>query len=290
MKNLLVKKSTGQLNLEFLAAAGLFLAAVIGLVASNQLLPGYDDNMDRMGLNLEAKTVSDQLITEPGRHSYGEGDHVWERNDSTLSNIEAVGIASGHHELDREKLEMLKTTTRPSGAEGLNYTQFREITGVDNQYRFNFVWLPTIQTNHSFIKGDPPDNPNIIEPGVSEYAAADNRVHYGSVTLQGQKYNMLVTSHDGTYDSLHVRQGDWDFSSINTGPDGEPYNLGDRILENDFVVERFQNREKSRGEFVVWRRKIKDFGPTTNADTEVITMNRLAVLEGEPVRIEVSAW
>jgi hypothetical protein len=281
-----LKKSSGQLNLEFVAAAGLFLVAILGLIASNQLLPGYSNSMDRMNLNLEAKTLTDQLITEPGRHSYGSGGIIWERNDSTLENLEAVGLASGHHRLERSKLERLQTVTT-GGSTGLNYTRFRDITGVDNQYRFKFVWVPTVQTNHSFVKNQPPSNPSIQTPETTEYDLADNEVHYGSVNLGGSTYNILVTAHDDVYDSVYVTQGSWDFSSSN--PE-EPYNIGDRILENNFIVERFQNRENTPGEFVVWRRNITEFGPTPNTNTEVITMDRLAVLEGEPVRIEVSAW
>lgn len=280
------KKSDGQLNIEFLAAAGLFIIAILGLITSNQILPDYSDSMDRMDLNLEAKTVTDQLISETGRHSYSNGGENWERNSSTIENTEAVGIASNHYVIDRSKLETLKTTTR-GGSSGLNYTRFRNLTGVENQYRFNFVWLPTIQTNNSFIKGRAPSNPSINEPGTSDYGSADNRVHYGSVSLRGSTYNMLVTAHNGVYDSVYVQEGDWDFSSSN--PE-EPYKSGDRILENDFYVERFQNRENDRGSLLILRRKIKDFGPTINQDTEVITLDRFAVLEGEPIRIEVAAW
>jgi hypothetical protein len=286
MEKLWRKKSDGQLNIEFLAAAGLFIIAILGLITSNQILPDYSNSMDRMDLNLEAKTVTDQLISETGRHSYSSGGEDWERNSSTVENTEAVGLASNHYVIDRSKLETLQTATL-GGKSGLNYTRFRNITGVENQYRFNFIWLPTIQTNNSFIKSRPPSSPAINEPTNSEYAAADNRVHYGSVNLRGSNYNMLVTAHNGVYDSLYVQEGDWDFSSSNPS---EPYTTGERILENDFYVESFQNRENDRGSLVIIRKKIKDFGPSINQDTEVITMDRFAVLEEEPVRIEVAAW
>jgi hypothetical protein len=286
ISNPLTERKKGQINIEFLAAAGLFLITVVGLIASNQVLPSYSSSMDRMTLNLEAKTLTDQMVTEPGRHSFGAGGDNWEKNESTIDNVEAVGIASEHHVLSRSKLDRLQTAT-VGGSEGLNYTEFRETASLNNQYRFNFVWLPTIQTNYSFIKNSPPSNPNIIEPETSSYASADNRVHYGDVNLQGSSYKMLVTSHNGAYDSLYVSQGDWDFSSSN--PE-EPYRIGEEILENGFEVESFQNRDNSPGELVIIRRKIKDFGPTVNTNTEVATIDRFAVLEGEPVRIEVSVW
>lgn len=280
------KALKGQINLEFLAAAGFFLLTIVGLISSSQILPSYGSEMDQMTLNLEAKTLTDQLITEPGHHSFGPGGDNWEKNSSTIENIEAVGIASDHHVLDRSKFQRLQTTT-VGGSTGLNYTQFRDISGVNNQYRFNFIWLPTVQTNYSYTKSRPPDSPDIVEPRTSEYIAADNQVHYGSVDIQGITYNILVTSHDGAYDSLYVSEDSWDFSSTNPQ---EPYKLGQEILENGFHVESFQNRENSKGELVILRRHIKEFGPSINQNTQVATFERIAVLEGEPLRIEVAAW
>ncbi|PSH01558.1 MAG: hypothetical protein BRC27_01815 [Nanohaloarchaea archaeon SW_10_44_10] len=286
MKKKQGKISKGQINIEFLAAAGLFLIAIVGLITSSSVLPQYSSSAENMDLYLEAKTFTEQLITEEGRHSFGGGGENWEKNSSTIENIEAVGIASDYHVIERSKLDTLQTAT-VGGNTGLNYSEFKNITRVENQYRFNFVWLPTVQTNYSFQKTQPPSNPDITEPKDNPYAAADNTVHYGSVDLDGSTYNMLVTSHQDIYDSLYVEEGNWNFSNSNSK---EPYTPGEKIVENDFYVENFQNRENDRGSLVIIRRKIKDFGPTVNRDTEVTTFDRFAVLEGEPVRIEVTAW
>lgn len=274
-----------QINIEFLASAGLFLVAVISILTANQVLPNYSSDMERMNLNLEAKTLTDQLLTEEGFHTYGEPGIRWEENDSTLDNTNAVGIAQDHHVIDRAKLEALQTTT-VDGSEGLNYSEFKQISDVNHQYRFNFVWLPTVQANYSFTKSSPPSDPPIQEPNKESYDLADNRVHYGTVTLRGVDYNFLITAHNGVYDSVYVSQT-WDFS--NSNPE-EPYNVDERILENDFYVESFQNRENDRGSLLILKRKIKDFGPTVNTNTQVVTLDRYAVLENEPVRIEVSVW
>ncbi|PSH01644.1 MAG: hypothetical protein BRC26_03165 [Nanohaloarchaea archaeon QH_8_44_6] len=280
------KISKGQINIEFLAAAGLFLIAIAGLITSGSVLPQYSSSTENMDLHLEAKTFTEQLITEEGRHSFGGGGENWEKNSSTVENTEAVGIASDYHVIERSKLDTLQTAT-VGGNTGLNYSEFKNITRVENQYRFNFVWLPTVQTNYSFQKIQPPADPNITEPKDDPYIDADNTVHYGSVDLDGSTYNMLVTSHQGIYDSLYVEEGNWNFSNSNSK---EPYETGEKIVENDFYVESFQNRENDRGSLVIMKRKIKDFGPTVNRDTEVTTFDRFAVLEGEPVRIEVTAW
>jgi len=280
------KISKGQINIEFLAAAGLFLIAMVGLITSSSVLPQYSSSTENMDLYLEAKTFTEQLITEEGRHSFGSGGENWEKNSSTVENTEAVGIASDYHVIERSKLDTLQTAT-VGGDTGLNYSEFKNITRVENQYRLNFVWLPTVQTNYSFQKTQPPSSPNITEPKNDPYVTADNSVHYGSVDLDGSTYNMLVTSHQGIYDSLYVEESNWNFSNPNSK---EPYAPGEKIVENDFYVESFQNRENDRGSLVIIRRKIKDFGPTVNKDTEVTTFDRFAVLEGEPVRIEVTAW
>lgn len=276
----------GQLNIEFLAAAALFIVTITALISTNQALPSYSSEMNRIDLNLEGETMTNQLLTNPGKHSYGRPNSNWEKNSSTLNNIEAVGLATGHHEVERDKIQALQTTTI-NGGTGLNYTEFIDITGANNQYRFNFVWLPTIQTNLSYIRGSPPSSPPIIEPKTNSYINAENEVHYGTVDIRGIDYNVLVTAHDGVYDSMYVREENWDFSNSN---DEEPYKVGDTILENKFQVESFQNREDNIGGLVIIRKQIKEFGPSVNEDTEIITLDRYAVLENEPLRMEVSIW
>lgn len=279
----------GQINIEFLAAAGLFIITLLGLITSGQVLPDYSDSMNRMELNLEAEAVTTEMLTEEGYHSYGSGGSNWNRNESTMDSTEAFGLAKDHHVINRAKLDSLKTST-VDGSVALNYTQFLNATDADNQYSFEFVWTPTVQTNNSYIKGSPPSDPDITEPSTEEYRMADNRVNYGTVTLNAAKYNFLVTSHDGVYDTLYVNSqtsDGWDFGNPNSE---EPYRIGDRIEENDFYIESFQNRDNDRGSMVILSRSIKEFGPSVNTDTEVVTLTRYAVLDGEPLRVEVAVW
>lgn len=278
----------GQINIEFLAAAGLFIIALVTLVTSSQVLPSYSSEMDRISLQMEAETLSDELIREEGLHSYGVTGENWEKNLSTIESAEAIGFARENHVLERSKIRALKTTT-VNGAEKLNYSKFRDVTGATNQYHLKFIWLPTVETFKSFTKGSPPSDPPIVEPDTQEYRDADNTVHYGSIDLEGSQYNVLVTSHNGVYDSLYVTEGAWIFTSSYLNSD-EPYGLGDRIRENGFYVERFQNREDNTGSVMIWRKELKEFGPSVARNTEVITLDRFAVLEGEPLRMEVSTW
>lgn len=279
----------GQINIEFLAAAGLFILTLLGLLTSGQVLPEYGSSMDRMDLNLEAKSVTTEMLTEEGYHDYGSGGTNWNRNQSTMDNTVGFGLASDYHVVDRQKMEALKTAT-VDGSTGLNYTQFRNAADVTNQFHFTFVWLPTVQTNYSYIKGNPPSNPNIIEPGRSSYSRADNRVHYGTISIRSSKYNFLVTAHNGVYDNVYVNldtSSGWDFQNPN--PE-EPYKLDDRVEENGFLIENIQNRENDRGAMVIMKKQLKEFGPSVDPDTEVVTMDRFAVMEGEPLRLEAKVW
>lgn len=280
------KGRIGQLNIEFLAAAGLFILTLVGLITSGGVLPDYSSGMDRMELNLESKTITDKLLTEPGYHSYGSGGTNWENNQSTMNDAEAIGIASDHHVIDRQKLESLETVTA-TGNTGLNYSRFRNISGATNQYSFDFVWIPTVQTNKSYIRGSPPPIPGFTEPDQSSYTTADNRAHYGKVVLNSQQYNFLVTAHNGQYDTVYVRQNDWDFDAT-TGT--QPYTVGDTVQENGFLLREIQNRENDEGAMVIISQEIKEFGPTGSTDESVVTLDRFAVLEGEPMRVEVEAW
>ncbi|MFB6209419.1 MAG: hypothetical protein ABEJ56_04780 [Candidatus Nanohaloarchaea archaeon] len=289
-----------QLNIEFLAAAGLFLLTLITLLTSNQVLPSYSSEMERISIQVEAEAVSDQLMRARGRHSFGSGGSNWERNSSTVQNTEAVGLATAYHNISREKVEALKTFSSGNTTE-LNYTRFKNLTSARNQYNLRFVWLPTIETQKSFIKNTTtPDDPEIIEPerrkdtdgdGTEEltsYGRAENEVHYGSINLTGNKYNVLVTAHDGSYDSLYVSEGDWDFQDDLKSE--EPYGIDENITENGFNVTGFQNKENNRGAVVIIRKEIKSFGPTVARKTEVVTMDRFGAMEGEPLRMEVTTW
>jgi hypothetical protein len=161
---------------------------------------------------------------------------------------------------------------------------------VENQYRFRFIWLPTVQTNHSFIRGSPPSNPPIDEPETESYQVAENRVHYGKIGLEGDNYYFLVTAHDGVYDSVYVNRefpDGWDFSG--SSPD-EPYSIGDRMPENSFILENIQNREKDEGAMIILRQEIKEFGSNPDPDADVVTLDRFAVLGNEPLRMEVATW
>lgn len=273
----------GQINIEFLAAALLYLLALgVLLTSASDLLPSYNEEADKSGLNLEAKSVTDVMLSNPGYHSYGDGGSTWEKNLSTTRNIESFGLASSFLEVEREKIRQLSSVDL--SGENLNYSRFRRITGVQNQFRFRFTWRPTIDTNRSFRKSDPPSNPNINEPSNPRYTSADNKIRYGSADLEGTTYNFLTTAHDGRYNAIYVSINNWDFSTSDRFTQGEEiYNLG-------YIVESFQNQEENAGSLVLLEDRLKTFGAEIDSNSAVVKLQRFASLEGEPLRIEVWTW
>lgn len=279
----MLKNSKGQINLEFLAAAGFYLIALGAVItAGSDILPQYSQEADQASLNLEARSLTNQMLSEPGTHNFGSGGTEWEFNSSTVQSTNSIGLASDFLELERDKINSLSTISL--SGEDLNYTRFKEITGAENQYRFEFMWMPTVQTNGEFTRTQPPEsNPDIAEPDYSGYEDADNRVHYGEVTLEGSSYKFLVTAHNGVYDTAYV-EDDWDFENE------LPINARQNIPDAPFEIHSFQNRARQPGSLVILNQTINTFGATRDSDSIVTTFQRFGTMEGEPLRIKVWAW
>lgn len=275
-------ENKGQINLEFLAAAGFYLIALGALItAGSDILPQYSQNADRASLNLEARSVTNQLMTEKGTHNYSGGGSDWESNANTIQNTTSIGLASEFLEIERDKLNGLSTISR-SGEE-INYTRFKDITDAKNQFKFEFIWMPTVQTIQSYVRTNPPDNPNIVEPSNPSYQEADNRIHYGEITLEGQSYKFLVTAHDRVYDEAYI-SNDWGFQTE------DPYKTDEEIPGVPFKINSFQNREQKPGSLLVLKEQLKTFGASIDSDSIVTTFQRFGTLEGEPLKIKVWTW
>ena len=161
--------------------------------------------------------------------------------------------------------------------------RFKDISEAKNQYRFEFIWMPTVQTTESFLRTNPPENPNIVEPSDSSYQEADNRIHYGEVTLEGQSYKFLVTAHDGVYDEAYI-SNNWGFQTE------DPYQTNEEIPGVPFEIDSFQNRDQRPGSLLVLREQIKTFGANIDSDSIVTTLQRFGTLEGEPLKMKVWVW
>ncbi|MFB6145585.1 MAG: hypothetical protein ABEJ99_03705 [Candidatus Nanohaloarchaea archaeon] len=282
---MIYETSKGQINLEFLAAAAFYLIALGIIVAMNtQVLPHYSHEAGKASLNLEARSITNDMLSNPGRHDYGTGGTNWEENSSTIHDVTAFGLADDFMDVKRDKIMNLSTV----GDDRFNYTQFKDVTGAKNQYRFSFTWYPTIQTYRSFQRGSPPNSPDITEPydnTEAPYNLTDNIVHYGEITMQGRSYRFLVTARNGVYNGTYI-SSTWDFYNK------EPVGPGDtfQLYDTNYTVARFQNRENQPGALLVLKKHLKTFGAHISQNSVVMKLNRYAVMDGEPLRIEVWSW
>lgn len=271
----------GQSTIEFLGTSLMFIA-LLGtiMVVASDTIPLFDNEVEEAELNMELHGVTNSLLTNPG--STGSSTN-WEQNPE---NTQVLGLADKVGEVERSKVEALDDDSSSDSV--LNYTRFRELTDVENQYRMVFTWYPMVETYKTFTRSNPPDK--ILEPTRDAYMDDGNTVHYGSAMINGREMKFLVTSHDGVYDTVYYSRS-WSFR------DAEPHVVGEvvNMQGQDFTVRRFQNRDEDPGNLVIFSSQIKDFGAPQAQSSTVVKLNRYAVLQdiesdSFPVKIEVLAW
>lgn len=272
----------GQVSIEFLASFFLYILAVVAVfqVVSGGI-PDFNDSMDQKKLHYEAKYVSDQMLKQSGFHTEGQGGTNWEKNTSTRNSLNSLGLASEYMKIDPEKLEQVATV----GQSKVNYSQFTETVGVDNQYFFNFTWTPVVNTYQSFYKDTPPGGLTI--PDHDLYRKARGNVHYGNVTLNGETRHFLVTEHRTGYNTTYV-SGDRNFE--NSDPRGTDSTVD--FNGRDFTITGFQNVRYDRGGLVMLESHVKGFGSNMDRSAGVVKFNRYPSYDAEnsdlmPMRVEV---
>lgn len=291
--------------MEFVATMILFVILLTALLASaTNRVPEFTDQVDETQLNTEAERISTYLMTNPGETNINNKDwhNHYEDNNQELTSIglaatDAGGNAQEFH-LQREKIEAL--TNQPDD-DDISYQEFRElIDNIENQYRFTFTWLPIIETQESFRRGESPDyifEPDDSDPDTFTYDDVDDQVHFGTTNINGAELAVLVVAEDGVYNRIYPVQT----------TDGPPYNFEDSgqyqegqtltigITPEDFEIKNFQNRDNEPGAAVYLEREIKDYGALIDQESTVIKYDRYAVLEDSasddhPLLIEVFAW
>ena len=285
------EKSKGQISLEFVTATLFFIIILVGIIfLAADFVPEIRESNERASINLESRRMTSMILSSPGHHSFGSGGAEWEQNSSTVNSVDEFGLATDYHVVEMEKVMALETI----GEDAFNYSQFREVMDVDNQYRFEFTVLPVIDTSSQYLRTNPPKDPAIVEPNNTYYSTSGNDVGYGDLRIDGVRYNFLTTSHDSFYDTLYVENqtgNDWNFSESTRYREGDDLNLGGE----EYTIRSFQNRGDDTGTVVILSRQLKSFGSSFDVDATVEKMNRYAVLEAEgydrqPLRVEVFSW
>ena len=281
-----MKNREGQITIEFILSTLFFiimLGALIFIVVD--YVPEIEDLNRRAQVNMETIRVTSMLLTSPGLNSTGSTN--WEASPNA---VESIGFASSYHVVEKSKLDAISTRS----ASKFNYSQFQDITGAQNQYRMSFTVLPIIDTSDDYLRIEPPEDPNITEPVNPEFLSAGNTVNYGNILMGGNTYNLLVTSHDGSYDTFYKNQDavdGWNFTDSPRFGAGDSVRMGGR----NFTVDSFQNRGDKSGTLIVLSRDLKTFGSSLVVDSTIVRLNRYAALQQpganlQPLRIEVFAW
>lgn len=282
----------GQFSIEYFGSMVLFLVAVVGLstIGADQV-PDFRNDVQEASLNLEAYSFSTRLMSHPGYHSYADGGTNWEKNQSTLENIENLGLASEYKVLDKDKIGRLSTI----GTDKLNYSLLTNSMELSNDYRIRFTWFPVITASKSYTRTNPPSN--IIEPQKASYDNADNRVHYSVHNFISEKYCFLIVSHDGVYDTVYKTEFNGSATySCRFNDQTTRIGAGGNIVLSGypFRIEQIQNRPDQPGSSMILRRHVRTYGAAFDRNARTIKINRYAVLnaggELQPLKMEVWAW
>ena len=270
----------GQTTLEFIGSALFFILAVLGLLTLiSAEIPNFYDNTETAEKNLEAKYMSDYILTS---------------NTSS-----EPGLVTEYMHLDKNYIENdLGTVDDDAGNIEYNYTEMSQDLGLEYQYNIQITWYPIVETHRTFIRGNPPtvDGETVDQPTNINYTSAENRVHYGSIELEGVEQKFLIVARDGQYQDLYHNE-EWDFRTVR-------HTEGDNITLNgrEFTVEAIQNRPDRPGASVVLSSEIVfgDGRPYLGdaeeaAEGEVIKLSRYPLLdyptgETELTKMEVLAW
>lgn len=144
----------GQINLEFLASAFIFLLALGSLITiGSDMLPSFSEELSISATRMEAYSITTHMITDPGMTESGETK--WAKNDNRVRNLEMIGLTKNSnttYQLSEKKINRLRSVDIGLSNEYLNYTEFKNLTGAKNQYFFNFTWKPIVYSSNGFQK------------------------------------------------------------------------------------------------------------------------------------------
>lgn len=276
----------GQTTLEFIGAFIFFIIVLTSvLLTTVSDIPQFNDYAEITQKNLEIKKTTDLLLTSKGYYDNGTSNGTdWQNH---LNHTQTPGLASDEMHIDSAKLGVIRTI-QPGY---YNYTDMVKDLNLDYEYNFNFTWYPVVETDRNFVRGSPPSTPSIDEPMTAYYDDAQNRIHYGSITLEGETRRFLVTAYDGVYNTTYISD-DWDFVGRPVRGIGDTIMIGGR----EFEIENIQNRKNTPGAAIFLSSHLKEFGRNPeSADGSRVKINRYALLDKpgsseQLVKMEVLAW
>ena len=276
----------GQTTLEFIGAFIFFIIVLTSvLLTTLSDIPQFNNYAEITEKNLEIKKTTDLLLTSKGYYDDGTNNGTnWENH---INDTEMPGLASDEMYLDSAKLDIIRTI-EPGY---YNYTDMVKDLNLKYEYNFNFTWYPIVETDRTFTRGSPPSSPSIDEPQTSYYDDSQNRIHFGSINLEGDTKRFLVTAYDGVYNTTYMSDN-WDFVGRPEKTVGDTVSIGGR----EFTIENIQNRNNQPGSSIILSSHLKEFGRNPqSADGSRVKINRYPIYDDpgssdQLVKMEVLAW
>jgi len=271
----------GQISIEYTGGALLFFSSILFVVAGVLgTLPQFTDAIDENSIETQIWASTALLLSNTGQwESDTQSGPDWHNH---VENTTQLGLISQDGDLSRDKIRELVS---------MDYTDAKLLLQTEKDFNIQFTEFSIIETASSFEKDDPSGKVAdvITEPTRSRYDDANETIRYGSIRANGAQKHVLVTAHQGNYDTVYISE-DWDFTDATVfGP------TGNQILSFDGRRYRLSVPDSgifaSDGTTVVLTRPLGNVGTRTPAaEATVVTARRFSNIGPNPVRIDVEMW
>jgi hypothetical protein len=271
----------GQISIEYTGGALLFFSSILFVVAGVLgTLPQFTSAIDENSIETQIWASTALLLSDTGQwESDTRVGPDWHNN---IENTTQLGLVGQDGDLSRDKIRQFVS---------MDYSDVKVLLRTEKDFNIRFTEFSIIDTASSFEKTDPQGNIGevITEPTGSSYDSANDTIRYGSISANGAEKNVLVTAHQGNYDTVYISE-DWDFTdAIRLGP------TGNQILSFDGRRYRLSVPDSgvfaSDGKTVVLTRPLGNVGTRTPAaEATVVTARRFGNIGSNPVRIDVEMW
>lgn len=267
---------SGQISIDYVAGALVFFGALIVLVSSViNAVPQIEDAQQLNDLELTGWAASEVLLKDEGywQNATASGTD-WHTH---VSDATVLGLSTGERRhISRDKLQALRN---------MDYQAMRNTMGTDVEFSIEFTEIIHVDTYQRYRRSDPPSH--ITEPSYP--LGTQTRIHYGSRTINGTPYYVLLANTAGWYNMLWISD-DWDFTDGET----DRYNLtqdGSVTLDGDTYLVDIGSSQVSDGKLLLLKRSLGRTG-TVPGDgvTDIVEIERYGVLDGNIVQLVMQLW
>lgn len=269
---------TGQISIDYIAGALIFLGAVLFLMSTIlNTVPEVEQIQEEDDLQLTAWGLSEVVMHDTGYWTNGSADGTdWHRH---VANTTTLGLQ--HADSEGEGVSMQKLDT----LRDLPTETLHDILGTDRSVNIAFTLLADIDTYRSFRRGNPPGF--LTEPSY-QYPPS-TPVQYGSATLNGTQRYVLLADENEQYTQLYTSTS-WDFSDSNTTFHNLTEETVITIDEIQYLVDRVAI-QISDGNVLLLRRDLGRAGAVPPASTnDIVQIKRYNTVNGNVLEAVFRVW